>query len=475
MQVLPAEDLLSALRGCGLFSPEQFSTLARELSPHGADALAMMKQILASRRLTRYQLKKVIQGKAAELRVGPYVVTDKLGEGGMGKVYRARRADGATIALKVVRPALVPNPVVRGRYAREVQTAGTLAHPNIVRLYDAGEDAGRFYLAMEFVDGIDLARMMYLYRRLEVPEACEYARQIALGLRHAHEKGFVHRDIKPSNVVVSGERHLPQAGEPAVVKVLDLGLARAIDPDDMVVPNLTRDHTVVGTPDYMAPEQARDSKHPDPRSDLYSVGCALYFLLTGSVPFPRGGPIEKILAHQAETAAPVQSLRPEVPDGLATLVAKLLAKRPEQRVQTAGELAELLAPYARYPEGAAPVEVVVRETAPHAPLPAASTVAGTAPPSSGSLIGPSTVLELVKEAPPPASRPVAPSEPTPRPRGEPSKRREHSPAPPKSSRAASRAGRSKPPARPVSQVVWVGVALLGVAILALMLWILSRE
>lgn len=485
MQVLPAEDLISALRGSGLFASEQLEVVVRELAPLGSDAASMMRQLLASRRLTRYQLKKVVHGKSAELRIGPYVVTDKLGEGGMGKVYRARRDGGGpeTVALKVVRPALIANPVVRGRYAREVQTAGTLDHPNIVRLFDSGEDGGRFYLAMEFVDGIDLARMMQLYGRLEVAEACEYARQVALGLQHAHMKGFVHRDIKPSNVVVAGERHLPQATEPAVVKLLDLGLARAIDPEDMVVPHLTRDHTVVGTPDYMAPEQARNSKNPDPRSDLYSLGCALYFLLTGQVPFPRAGAIEKIIAHQAEAAAPVQSLRPEVPAELGALVAKLLTKRSEDRVQTAGELAELLAPFARYPAGAAAVEVAVRDSAPPRPSPSASTIGGAgAGPSSSSLPGPAALLELAKDELP--ARPsVAPSDHTPRPKADAPRQskqfRQSNPAagarPSKLPRADDRQGRAAASdGRHVPQFVWVGFALFGVSILALMLWLVSN-
>ncbi len=149
---------------------------------------------------------------------------------------------------------------MHSRYAREVEAVGKLHHPNIVRVDAAGETDGKIYLAMEFVDGIDLARMMRDYKQLGVVEACESARQAALGLQHAHEAGIVHRDVKPSNIIVAGERHLPPANEPAVVKILDPGLARAFDPDEMVAPNLTRDHTVVSTPDHMASEQARNPR-----------------------------------------------------------------------------------------------------------------------------------------------------------------------------------------------------------------------
>ncbi len=361
MQCGTAEELIEALGTSRLFSGTQLVGLKRELEPVGSDLRAVLQFLHDKKNLSYYQLKKLLHGKGSELVIGPYIITDRLGDGGMGKVYRAYHVDRPcqTIALKVVRSTLVANPVVRGRYAREVQTSGTLAHPNIVRLFDAGEADGKFYLAMEFVDGIDLARMIREFGRLEVVEACEYIRQAALGLHHAHEKGFVHRDVKPSNIVVAGERHLPQATEPAIVKLLDLGLARAMDPDDMVLPDLTRDHTVVGTPDYMAPEQAKNSRGADPRCDLYSLGCTLYFLLAGRVPFTHTTAIEKILAHQSEIPAPIQSLRPEVPTAVAEILTNLMAKRPEQRVQTAAEVATRLAPFCRYAPNTSPVKITI--------------------------------------------------------------------------------------------------------------------
>jgi serine/threonine-protein kinase len=486
MQVISSEDLIQALRGSGLFTPEQSEEIVQELAPLGTDANAMMRQLVLTDRLTRYQLKKVVYGKAVELLIGPYIITEKLGEGGMGKVYQARRLEGnkETIALKVVRAALVANPVVRGRYAREVQTAGTLDHPNIVRLYDAGEANGKFYLAMEFVNGIDLARLMRDFGKVEVTEACEYARQIALGLQHAHDKGFVHRDIKPSNIVVAGERHLPQATEPAVVKILDLGLARAIDPDDMVVPNLTRDHTVVGTPDYMAPEQAKNSKRVDPRSDLYSLGCAMYFLLTGNVPFPRLGPIEKIIAHQTQEPVPIQKLRPDVPSAVVKLVARLMTKNPDDRIQTASELAKLLEPLSRYPDNAAPVEITVRDSNLHDIAPPSPVTSAEAP-SSASMAGPLTLLELQdSEDTPrkPLPKPVAPSDRTPRPKGEvpksdrsPGKKKKpQSFAQKKHKHKQKRKPKAPAPPQQTSQFVWITVAILGIVLLGLMLWIVTH-
>ncbi len=481
MQLESADDLLQALRASGLFPPEQFEGFVRELAPAGTDAATFLKQLVRTERVTRYQIKKVIHGKTADLLVGPYIVSDKLGEGGMGKVFRARLGGvGDTVALKVVRATLVANPTVRGRYAREVQATSALDHPNIVHVLGAGEADGKFYMAMEFVDGIDLARMMRDYGILEVAEACEYARQVALGLQHAHERGFVHRDIKPSNIVVAGERFLPQATEPSVVKILDLGLARAIDPDDMVAPDLTRDHSVVGTPDYMAPEQAKNSKAVDPRADLYSLGCALYFLLTGRVPFLGKSAIEKILAHQSELPPPLQALRPDVPDGVAQLVVQLMAKRPEDRPQTAAELVAALEPYARYPDGAPPVPIgparhgfsedVAPPSTAHSKEPAAGR--STLPPGLGSSVGSVFTLELSDEnTPPTKAQPVAPSDRTPRPTEVPQQPTKPIARPPR-----ERLKRRLPP-RATPRFMWLSVliAFLGFVLVALLLWAVARS
>ncbi|HUR55244.1 MAG TPA: serine/threonine-protein kinase, partial [Gemmataceae bacterium] len=383
MPIESADTLIHTLRGCGLFSAEQMSALVGELAPVGDDPAAAMRHLVARDLITVYQLRKVAHGKAAELFFGDYVVLDKLGEGGMGKVYKARQNRlGREVAIKIVRSSLLSNPLVRKRYEREVQAASHLQHPNIVSVFDAGEVFGRYYLAMEFVDGIDLSRLIRDHGVLSVQEACEYARQAALGLQHAHDRGFVHRDIKPSNIIVSGERHVPKATEPAFVKILDMGLVREIGFDDGPAgADVTRDGTVVGTPDYMAPEQAKNSSGVDHRADLYSLGCTLYFLLTGQPPFPGGTPIERLLKHQLDRPDPLQGLRPGVPDAVAELVARLMAKNPDDRPATAGEVAAALGPHARYPHGTAPVTILTRgseQAAPRADTPPAGT---TYPPS----------------------------------------------------------------------------------------------
>ncbi len=417
MQIDSAESLIQALRASGLFNSEQLLVVIADLTPLKGDIQTLLRHLVQKKRITVYQLRKVIHGKAAELFLGPYVISDKLGEGGMGKVYRAKQVRlNREVALKIVRPSLIANPIVRKRYDREVETASALHHPNIVGVYDAGEIDGKYYLAMEFVDGIDLSRLMRNYRPLEVAEACEYARQAALGLQYAHDQGFVHRDIKPSNIVVAGERHLPQATEPAVVKILDMGLVRTIGFDDGGGGgDLTRAGTVVGTPDYMAPEQAKNSSSVDRRADLYSLGCTLYFLLSGQPPFPSGTPIEKLIKHQIEAPTPLQALRPSVPASVAEVIARLLAKKPDQRLQSAIEVAEILAPLARYPDGARPVAIHHRKEKP------GSSIGETLPASGRSTVPPTPdspiPTDLTEQEHIPLAQPVAPSDHTPEPLG----------------------------------------------------------
>ncbi|HYH64267.1 MAG TPA: serine/threonine-protein kinase [Urbifossiella sp.] len=356
--IASAESLVEALRDSGLFPPAEVDALARELVPFADDMTGALRHVVEHELVPVYQLRKIIHAKTADLIVGPFVVLDKLGEGGMGKVFKARDTrTGRIAAIKVIRPHLLTNPVIRGRYEREVRAALSLRHPHIAAAFEAGEVGGKVYLALEFVDGIDLARLVRTFGVLPVPEACEYLRQAALGLAHAHSKGFIHRDIKPGNLVVAGERHHPDATEPAVVKLLDMGLVRTVGFDDEGGGDLTRAGTVVGTPDYMAPEQAKNSSLADHRADLYALGGAFYFLLTGKPPFHVGSPIEKILKHQVDPPPPLQAIRPDVPDELAKLVARLLAKRPENRPGSAADVAELLLPLTKFTADSASVQL----------------------------------------------------------------------------------------------------------------------
>ncbi len=315
---------------------------------HFADAKALAAELMRRGWLTPHQANRLLMGRGRELVVGSYVLLERLGEGGMGTVYKARNWKlGRVVALKLIRPDRLANPDAVRRFRREVQAAAALAHPNIVHAYDADEIGGTHLLVMECVEGAtDLARLVAKKGPLPVEQACEYVRQAALGLQHAHERGMVHRDIKPQNMLLSQAQGSHPLG---LVKLLDMGLARLDQPapDGQKSSTMTQEGAIMGTPDYIAPEQVMGSHGVDIRADLYSLGCTFYHLLTGRVPFPGGTLMQKLDGHRFHEAAAVESLRPDVPPEVAAIVRKLMAKRPEDRYQTPAELAEELADLAR--------------------------------------------------------------------------------------------------------------------------------
>jgi serine/threonine protein kinase len=267
-----------------------------------------------------------------------YRILGLLGRGGMGAVYKAEdRRMGRVVALKVIQSSLTVDAAAVQRFEHEVKAAAQLTHPNIVTAYDADQAGDVRFLVMEFVDGQNLADYLKTCGRLSVTEACDCVRQAAVGLHHAQERGMVHRDIKPHNLMRTRE---------GTIKILDFGLARLVRSQQQGVSQLTQltQHGVMmGTVDYMAPEQASDSRAADIRSDIYSLGCTLYQLLTGRVPFPEGGPIDKVIKHAVERPTPVSELRPEVPPALAKAVQRMMAKEPAGRFQTPAEVVSVLA------------------------------------------------------------------------------------------------------------------------------------
>jgi serine/threonine protein kinase len=288
-----------------------------------------------------------------------YTILEQLGQGGMGVVYKARQhAPDRLVALKVLARDQLRHPDALRRFGREVEAAMRLSHPNIVLVYEADQAGGLHYLVMEYVAGTDLKCLVEQNGALPVARACDFARQAALGLQHAHERGLVHRDIKPANLMVTrpsraGEEPTPSRSglsaalllaPGAVVKVLDMGLARVhqVSEYDDSLTTLTRAGTFMGTPDYMAPEQWEDAHSADIRADLYSLGCTLYFLLTAEVPFPGGTLVQKLDRHRKETPVPVERLRPDVPPGLAAVVRRLLAKDPAERYRSPAAVADAL-------------------------------------------------------------------------------------------------------------------------------------
>jgi hypothetical protein len=268
--------------------------------------------------------------------LGPYEILGRLGRGGMGAVYKARHRElDKVVAIKVLPPDRVDESAV-SRFRTEMKAAGRLDHPNIVTAHDAGRLGETHYLVTEFVDGTDLARLVARRGPLSVSDACELARQAAAGLRHAHERGLVHRDVKPSNLMLA---------KGGVVKVLDLGLARL--PGTPPADGLTATGMLLGTADYIAPEQIDRASAADARADVYGLGATLYFLLAGEPPFGDGRRswLDKLRAHQLEPVPPLGPRRPDVPPALAALVESMLAKDPADRPPAAA-VVEALRPFA---------------------------------------------------------------------------------------------------------------------------------
>jgi formylglycine-generating enzyme required for sulfatase activity len=269
--------------------------------------------------------------------LGRYQLLGKLGEGGMGAVYKAMNVNlGKVVALKTLGCARVKDAAAIARLRREMKSVGALQHANIVGAHDADEIDGVHFLVMEYVEGLDLAELTRRLGRLDIADACELTRQAAVGLDYAHQHGLVHRDIKPPNLMLDGHAQL---------KVLDLGLALLAEDD---ANELTSAGSIMGTADYMAPEQAGDSHHVDARADVYSLGCTLFKLLSGRPPFAGpayGSAIKKALAHATQPPPAIHDLRAEVPAGLGEIVARTLAKQPQDRFASAGDLATALAPF----------------------------------------------------------------------------------------------------------------------------------
>jgi WD40 repeat protein/serine/threonine protein kinase len=272
-----------------------------------------------------------------------YEIICELGRGAMGRVYKAlQRSLQRTVAIKVIHAAFETEPSAISRFQREAQAAALVSHANIVAVYDAGQHGSLRYLVMEYVDGIDLERLVDDSGPVAVELVRELGRQAALGLQHAYERGLVHRDIKPSNLIVMPRPGAPDA-PPPVLKILDMGLARLTARSAQESVASLTGGGMVGTPNFIAPEQILDPHRADIRADLYSLGCTLYYLLTGRVPFAGRSVIETLDMQRWQTPRPIVRYRAEVPAGLADVVVKLMAKKPEERYQTPAALIEALA------------------------------------------------------------------------------------------------------------------------------------
>jgi serine/threonine-protein kinase len=299
------------------------------------DAQILARELVRTKKLTKFQADALYAGKPQGLTLGNYVIQEKIGEGGMGMVFKAEhRRMKRTVAVKVLPTTALENPAMLKRFHREVEAAAKLTHPNIVAAFDADESNGVHFLVMEFVEGIDLARHIKQHGPVSVADGVKYILQAAQGLEHAHRQGVVHRDIKPGNLL------LDQHG---TVKILDMGLARfqegANGPSGAdQATALTQNGSLMGTVDFMSPEQALDSHLADHASDIYSLGATLYFLLVGQPLFGGSTLMARILAHREKPAPLLRSARPEIPPQIEAIYQKMVAKKKEARYPSMTDL-----------------------------------------------------------------------------------------------------------------------------------------
>lgn len=325
----------------GLMSEENVRALLHANPDRVTSAEDFAAFLVEQDHLTPWQANKLLQGKHRGFQLGPYRLQRHLAKGGMSSLYVARHRDSDELcALKVLPPAKAEQSDASylPRFLREAKLACRLKHPNIIRVDEVlsadEEEGGVHFMAMELLEGHDLFNKVARQGPLPVREAAEIMRQAALGLQYAHQEGLVHRDIKPGNVYVTKDGR---------VKILDLGLAGLIE--DAYQENLTREFNerVLGTADYLAPEQAVDSHRADARADLYALGCTFYFVLTGQPPFTEGTLPQRILAHQTKQPQSITAFRRDVPAELLKLLDHMLVKKRVDRVQTAQEVADRLA------------------------------------------------------------------------------------------------------------------------------------
>ncbi len=327
MAVVASNSFSLLLEKSDLLTADELQQARKIIEAAKGDSVAAAKAIIKQNLLTRWQAEQLLRGRA-QLLLGKYELLDRLGAGGMGHVFLAEhRQMKRRVALKTLNRELAKDPEAMKRLVAEARAIASLDHPNIIRAYDLETEGDLYYIVMEYVEGRDLERAINADKKLPVRVAADYIRQAAAGLMHAHDKGMIHRDIKPANLLIDKQ---------GVVKILDLGLAQLSNHADQA------GQPVEGTVDYLSPEQATGSKDFDCRADIYSLGCTLYFSLTGHAPFPDGSLAQKLTKHQMQEPKAIDQERPETPGMLIDICRRMMAKSPSERYQKAADVVAAL-------------------------------------------------------------------------------------------------------------------------------------
>jgi serine/threonine protein kinase len=346
MEPHSVEAVCNLLAKSGLLTPPQLRGLfQRWRAEAGADDPAAFCQwLVAGGYATEYQTALVMRGKVDHFFFGPYKLLERVGKGRMAGVYKAIHPLGQVVAVKVLPPSKAKDPLILGRFQREARLAMQLKHPNVVRTFQAGQADGLHYIVMEYLDGETLDDVLKRRGRLPADEAVRLVYQALQGLHHIHERGMIHRDLKPGNLMLVGGT--PTTTRPATLKVMDIGLGKALFDEGEPAPagnmQLTNEGSLLGTPDYMAPEQARSVQTADIRADVYALGCTLYHALAGQVPFPETSVVRLLMRHATEAPRPLAQLNPAVPPGLQQIVEWMMAKDPARRYPTPERAAQAL-------------------------------------------------------------------------------------------------------------------------------------
>jgi serine/threonine protein kinase len=339
---LTTEQLVELIRKSNLIESARLDAHLQQQKTLPATAVDLAQDLINQGLITNFQKEQLLQGKWRGYTIGKFKVLERLGAGGMGSVYLCEHLKMKhKVAVKVLPTAKACDPAALGRFYREARAAGVLDHPNLVRAHDIDQDGELHYLVLDYVDGVNLQHLVNRYPgKLPVERACHYIYQAAQGLQHAFECGLIHRDVKPANLLVDRQ---------GVIRILDLGLARFYEDNQDLLTLKYDDNNVLGTADYVSPEQAMDSHDVDIRTDVYSLGATFYFLLTGQPLFPEGRVAQKLIWHKDREPKPIHELRGDMPVELETIVMKMMAKEREDRYQTPAEVMAALEPWVQTP------------------------------------------------------------------------------------------------------------------------------